>query len=134
MPNATVKPLACAVMVRHFGKSLEELAQRYAVAGGEEAAVQLREALAQLQEIARQRAEAQRLADASDDGSGSSVVESGCVQELTTRQVAGRLGFTSPRQVTRMCKNRVLTARTVGRVWLVDAASVEDYLDARRSA
>lgn len=108
-----------------------------AAVAGERAAWELACSLAELEEAARQWAAYERENGAgSGSGTAEPVVSGSAARsshELTTVEAAALLGV-SDSIVRRHCRAGVLSARRIGRSWLIDRGSVLDLLDARRSA
>ena len=137
--GAHVPAVAALWLWRRVEPEMRLAAQRFEGNGQPGTARALRFAADELEEAARHV----QVADFLDRGSGSGtaeprlaelVAQSRSVRQLNVTEVAERMGR-SQSYVRRLCRDEALAARKVGeRAWLVDAASVDDFLTARSSA
>lgn len=124
---ASIGPRASWVILRNHGKELTRLADSLAsVPGNERAAADLRMGLESMKLCA-----AQMFGGVPAPAAGDTVEEQVGRVELSTAEVADRLGFSSPRHVINLIGDGTLWARRVKGVWRVDAASVAAYADRR---
>jgi excisionase family DNA binding protein len=135
--NAAVQPLAALWLWREVGQGMRAAADRLDRSGAGRVAEELRAALDQFEAAAGQLT-SRDVAREATSGSGNAETEIGVVlarsrvmrPELTTVQAAERMGRSRER-VVQLIHDGVLDARRHGRPWLVDPASVDEWLEAR---
>jgi excisionase family DNA binding protein len=132
---ATVPPMTALLLLQRFGDAIREQADQYVGAGRPELARELRFVVGQFEASAAQLSmEAVAAVVISDCGSDEAEVGSELESlDLSTTQAAERLGLTRER-VVQLLKAADLVGRKVGGVWLVNAQSVDDLIEARRAA
>lgn len=142
---APVPPqLAVWLVARVSSRDLREYVQRVRVNGYGGAADELEFGWAQLEAAAtghhrRLAVSAQGPTSVSATGSGTAETvdrraESAHEDEVTAAEAAAMLGLKSARRVIQLIAGEHLRARKVGRVWLVEVASVQELKSLRRTA
>lgn len=134
-------PLASHVFAREFGAAAEELAGRYELAGDTRTARQIRDAVSQWRESARQRKERQRELDVQESNESRSACGealSSCESSglMTPEEVAGQVGV-SAQAVRGWCRSGDLSATRVaarGRPWVVAVEDLNEFLEQRKNA
>lgn len=138
--GAHVPPYAALVIVREVGAQLEVSAAGLAASGteaGAQASRELRVALGQMREAARQLQERHREVPSTAATSASGNAEAICDgiraesvvgAGLSSAEVASRLRV-STRRVRQLCTAGVLVATLDSRGWRIAQQSVDDYLD-----
>jgi hypothetical protein len=94
---------------------------------------QVRDAYADICEAARQFSESHRVAEPGSTAMVDAAVGASSARGWTTEQVSKCVGL-KPRRVRQLLADEVLDGVRVGGQWLVDPASVELFVEARRSA
>lgn len=141
--DARVPAFAALIIARDFGPQLEAKAQALSGSPDEtnqQAAREIREALAFMREAAAQAAarlhpapgtSANGSAEVPAGGAGAAlVVESSSPDQMSAREVAEAVRL-SPRWVRMLCEHGPLRATKRGGVWWISREDLQEYLDTR---
>lgn len=135
MLPATVKPMVAVWILGRCGAEMLEAAKLHHRQGNPDLGRQFFLAYGQMQVAAAQLSN-EAVAAAVTSGSGNAETEVGPeleASELSTPEAAERLGLTRER-VCQLLSSGDLLGRKIGRAWQVNAQSVDDLLEARRTA